>query len=105
MTVSPCEFPPRVLIICVLSAISRTYNIFFVLVLSPLIKSPYKTCFLNIPYFMQVRKHFDAEKIRKKGWFSGILSISFKENVNGKTISPEAITPLLAWSLPAWCRG
>jgi len=38
---------------------------------------------------MQVRKHFDAEKIRKKGWISGILSISFKENVNGKTIPPE----------------
>ena len=45
MTVSPCEFPPRVLITCVLSAISRNYNSFFsVLVLSSLIKSPYKTC-------------------------------------------------------------
>ena len=63
MTVSPCEFPARVLIICVLSAISRNYNVFFVLVLSPLIKSPYKTYFLNIPYFMRVRKLFDAEKM------------------------------------------
>ena len=43
MTVSPCEFPPRVLVTCVLSVISRNYNIFFVLVLSLLIKSPYKT--------------------------------------------------------------
>ena len=41
MTVSPCEFPPRVLIICVLSAIFKNYNSFF-LVLSPLIKSPYR---------------------------------------------------------------
>lgn len=48
MTVSPGEFPPRVLIICVLSAIFRNYNIFFVLVLSPLIKSPYKTRDLQI---------------------------------------------------------
>jgi hypothetical protein len=38
---------------------------------------------------MQVRKRFDAEKIRKKRWISGILSISFKENVNGITIPPE----------------
>ena len=58
-------------------------------VLSLLIKSPYKTYFWNISYFMQVRKRFDAEKIRKKGWISGILSISFKENVNGRTIPPE----------------
>ncbi len=36
-------------------------------VLSPLIKSPYKTYFLNIPYFMRVRKRLDAEKIRKIG--------------------------------------
>ena len=44
MTVSPCEFPPRVLVTCVLSAISRNCNSFFsVLVLSLLIKSPYKT--------------------------------------------------------------
>ena len=42
MTVSPCEFPPRGLITCVLSTISKNYNIFF-LVLSPLIKSSYKT--------------------------------------------------------------
>lgn len=89
MTVSPCEFPPRVLIICVLSVISRNYNSFFVLVLSPLIKSPYKTYFLNIPYFIRVRKRFDAEKIRKIGWISGILLISIKEKVNGKTIPPE----------------
>ena len=38
------------------------------LVLPRLIKSPYKTYFLNIPYFMRVRKRFDAEKIRKIGW-------------------------------------
>ena len=31
-------------------------------VLPQLIKSPYKTCFLNIPCFMRVRKLFDAEK-------------------------------------------
>ncbi len=49
MTVSPGEFPPRVLVTCVLSAISRNYNIFFVLVLSPLIKSPYKTRLERIP--------------------------------------------------------
>ena len=30
-------------------------------------KSPYKTCFQNIPYFMRVRKRLDAEKIRKIG--------------------------------------
>jgi hypothetical protein len=36
-------------------------------VLSSLIKSPYKTYFLNKPYFMRVRKRFDAEKIRKIG--------------------------------------
>ena len=89
MTVSPCEFPPRVLIICVLSVISRNYNSFFVLVLSPLIKSPYKTYFLNISYFIRVRKRFDAEKIRKIGWISGILLTSIKEKVNGKTIPPE----------------
>jgi len=47
VTVSPCEFPPRVLIICVLSAISRNYNIFF-LVLTLLIKSTYKTRDLQI---------------------------------------------------------
>lgn len=29
VTVSPCEFPPRVLITCVLSEISRNYNRFF----------------------------------------------------------------------------
>ena len=32
-----------------------------------LVKSPYKTCFLNIPYFMRVRKRLNAEKIRKIG--------------------------------------
>ncbi|MBR2308166.1 MAG: hypothetical protein IKA48_13385 [Fibrobacter sp.] len=37
------------------------------LVLSRLIKSPYKIYFLNIPYFMRVRKRLDAEKIRKIG--------------------------------------
>ena len=36
-------------------------------VLPRLIKSPYKTYFLNIPYFMRVRKRLDAEKIRKIG--------------------------------------
>ena len=36
-------------------------------VLPPLVKSPYKTCFLNIPYFMRVRKRLSAEKIRKTG--------------------------------------
>ena len=36
-------------------------------VLSRLIKSPYKIYFLNIPYFMRVRKRLDAEKIRKIG--------------------------------------
>jgi hypothetical protein len=29
------------------------------------------------------------KKTEKKGWISGILSISFKENVNGITIPPE----------------
>lgn len=38
---------------------------------------------------MQVRKRFDAEKIRKIEWISGILLISIKEKVNGKTIPPE----------------
>ena len=32
-----------------------------------LIKSPYKTYYLNIPYFMRVRKRLNAEKIRKTG--------------------------------------
>ena len=36
-------------------------------VLPRLIKSPYKIYFLNIPYFMRVRKRLDAEKIRKIG--------------------------------------
>ena len=36
-------------------------------VLPQLIKSPYKTFFLKIPYFMRVRKRLDAEKIRKIG--------------------------------------
>ena len=36
-------------------------------VLPRLVKSLYKTYFLNIPYFMRVRKRFDAEKIRKIG--------------------------------------
>ena len=36
-------------------------------VLSRLIKSPYKTYIQNIPLFMRVRKRFDAEKIRKIG--------------------------------------
>ena len=31
-----------------------------------LIKSPYKSCFLNIPLFMRVRKRFDAEKKTEK---------------------------------------
>ena len=31
-------------------------------VLPRLIKSPYKIYFLNIPYFMRVRKRLDAEK-------------------------------------------
>ncbi|WP_407450222.1 hypothetical protein [Fibrobacter sp.] len=48
----------------------------FLPVLPQLIKIPYKTRFLNIPYFMPVRKRFDAEKIRKKGRISWILSIS-----------------------------
>ena len=29
VTVSPCEFPPRVLVTCVLSAISKNYDRFF----------------------------------------------------------------------------
>ncbi len=37
------------------------------IVLPRLIKSPYKIYFLNIPYFMRVRKRLDAEKIRKIG--------------------------------------
>ena len=36
-------------------------------VLPPLVKSPYKTYYLNIPYFMRVRKRLNAEKIRKTG--------------------------------------
>ena len=47
------------------------------LALSSLIKSPYKNYFLNIPYFMRVRKRFDAEKIRKIGWIPGIWAIFF----------------------------
>jgi hypothetical protein len=61
----------------------------FLPVLPQLIKSPYKTYFLNIPYFIRVRKRFDAEKNQKKGRISWILSISIRENVNGITISPE----------------
>ncbi len=38
---------------------------------------------------MRVRKRFDAEKIRKKGWISGILLICIKEKVNGITILSE----------------
>ena len=38
-------------------------------VLPRLIKSPYKTYFLNIPYFMRVRKRFCCEKIRNIGYF------------------------------------
>ena len=30
---------------------------------------------LNIPYFMRVRKRFDAKKIRKIGWILDILAI------------------------------
>jgi len=48
----------------------------YIYVLPQLIKSPYKTYFLNIPYFMRGCKLFDAEKIRKKGRISWILSIS-----------------------------
>ena len=40
-----------------------------------LIKSPYKMYSLNIPYFMRVRKRFDAKKIRKIGWILDILAI------------------------------
>ena len=36
-------------------------------ILPRLIKSPYKMYSLNIPYFIRVRKRFDAEKIRKIG--------------------------------------
>ena len=40
-----------------------------------LIKSPYKMYSLNIPYFMRVRKRFDAKKNRKIGWILDILAI------------------------------
>ena len=46
--------------------ISFPFHVSF-FVLPRLIKSPYKIYFLNIPYFMRVRKRFDAEKIRKIG--------------------------------------
>ena len=36
-------------------------------VLPRLVKRPYKIYFWNIPYFMRVRKRFDAKKIRKIG--------------------------------------
>ena len=40
-----------------------------------LVKSLYKTYYLNIPYFMRVRKRLNAEKIRKIGWNPGIWAI------------------------------
>ena len=46
-------------------------------VLPQLVKSPYKTFFLKLPYFMRVRKRFDAEKIRRIGWIPGIWTIFF----------------------------
>ena len=50
-------------------------NLKKVLVFPRLIKSPYKMYSLNIPYFMRVRKRFDAKKIRKIGWILDILAI------------------------------
>ena len=49
------------------------------LVLSSLIKSPYKTCLLNIPCFMRVRKRFDAEKIVKLGDYLDAKALSIKD--------------------------
>ena len=46
-----------------------------VCVLPSLIKSRYKTCFLNLPYFMRLRKRFGFEKIRKIGWIPGIWAV------------------------------
>ena len=47
----------------------------YFIVFPRLIKSPYKMYSLNIPYFMRVRKRFDAKKIRKIGWILDILAI------------------------------
>ena len=52
VTVSPCEFPPRTLITCVLSVISRNYNGFCCPVFPRLIKSPYKPI-----YYFPKKKH------------------------------------------------
>ena len=49
------------------------------LVFPQLIKSPYKTYFLNISLFMRVRKRFDAEKIVKQGNYLDAKALSIKD--------------------------
>ena len=53
--------------------------IFHFQVLPRLVKSPYKTCLLNIPLFMRVRKRLDAGKIVKLGDYLDAKALSIKD--------------------------